>query len=59
MGIFEVGREGLPHLDQGKEIGSSNLWDAEKLEGDENKWVIHLWIFKPLLMLLIDLISHY
>ena len=37
MGIFEVGREGLPPLDQGKEIGSSNLWDAEKLESDENK----------------------
>ena len=37
MGIFEVGREGLTPLDQGKEIGSSNLCDAEKLEGDENK----------------------
>ena len=37
MGIFEVGKEGLPPLDQGKEIDSSNLWDVEKLEGDENK----------------------
>lgn len=26
-------------MDQGKEIGSSNLWDAEKLEGDENKQI--------------------
>ena len=37
MGIFEVGREGFPPLDQGKEIGSSNLLESENLESDENK----------------------
>ena len=42
MGIFEVGREGFPPLDQGKESSSSNIWNVEKLEGDENKQVIHL-----------------
>ena len=55
MGISEVCIEGLPPLDQGKEISSSNLWDVEKLDGDENKRVIHLsttnvayWTFNPL-----------
>ena len=42
MGIFEVGREGLKSLNQEKEIGSSNLWEAEKLKADENKQVIPL-----------------
>ena len=42
MGILEVGSEELPPLDQGKEISSSNLWEAEKLEGGENKSVINL-----------------
>ena len=42
MGIFEVGREGLKSLNQEKEIGSSNLWEAKKLKADENKQAIPL-----------------
>ena len=57
MGTFEVGREGLPPLDQGKEIGSSNLWDAEKLEGVENNSSLNL--LPTSTFILIDLVTLY